>query len=201
MSSEPLYPPTPDDFVDGDDIQAIENPFGSGFGDDSSEVPLMPSDKPDDPMFSLDPGPSARPDWLLNTAGEDADKQPKKPPITVPVESVQRDQVLKELLGDDTDQLDDQVEDDSPAPFELSPDTILDESLEATSGDPYLELFQEFKTERQKCGLEVDHLVFDDFHQKVLKKEADFKSRHKCDAVILEVFVKDGRVGLKARPA
>ena len=205
--TDPVFPPTPDDFADSDEVQAIDSPFGSGF-DDSSEVPLIPTDAPADPMFnigpgpsaSLDPGPSVRPDWLLTSDGKSAPKRPEKPPITVPVEPTNRDQMLRELLGNDSGPLE-STTDESPAPFELSADTILDESTEHVAADPYRELFGEFKTARVKCGLDIDHLDFEDFRQKVLKKEADFKNRHKCDAVILEVFIKEGRVGLKARPA
>ena len=121
-------------------------------------------------------------------------------PITVPVESTGRDKVLKELLGEDTGPLNTEA-DSSPAPYELTADTFLDESAENTAADPYYELFKEFLAARKQCGLDVDHLEFGDFQDKVLKKEADFKSRHMCDSVVLEVFVKDGKVGLKARPA
>ena len=198
-NSEPLFPPTPSDFTKDESMPGIESPFGSGFGDDSEEMPLI-QPEPSDPMLSLDPGPTARPDWLLNTDGKKDPERRKIPPITVPVESTGRDKVLKELLGEDTGPLNTEA-DSSPAPYELTADTFLDESAENTAADPYYELFKEFLAARKQCGLDVDHLEFGDFQDKVLKKEADFKSRHMCDSVVLEVFVKDGKVGLKARPA
>lgn len=175
-----------------------------------------------DPVFGqgpIRPGKSNEngpPSWLLNTMNEE--QQPTTPAALPesPGEFVgasksglasspgtRRDHLLKELLSP--------LEDPTVpplAPLESQPVAAMGESAHVDEGgltsitrDPYKDLFEEFISARIQCGQSVDHLRFEDFCRKVEKKENDFKTRHDCARVELEVFVRDGKVGLKARPA
>lgn len=166
------------------------------------------------------------PDWLLST--QNAEQKTKQgPKSTVPIASSARDKLLSELLGDQSVLSDSQS---GPRPLAVTvqggpevadtvrsepiPDNLLAQSdgnnlrdelqsdfTAAGSTSHYQRLYEQFVAARKQCGLATGNLEFNSFRAKVERKEKDFMERHDCDAVELEVFVREGKVGLKAKPA
>jgi hypothetical protein len=67
------------------------------------------------------------------------------------------------------------------------------------SQEYYQQVFREFLDARRRCNQPVEGLGFDAFLERVKKKKDDFKARYDCDSVELEVYVRDGKAGLKAK--
>lgn len=67
------------------------------------------------------------------------------------------------------------------------------------SAEYYQQVFREFLDARRSCNQPVEGLGFEAFLERVKKKEDDFKARYDCDSVELEVYVRDGKAGLKAK--
>jgi len=175
------------------------------------------------------PAPADPPDWLLST--QNSEKKPAGgPKSTVPIAESARDKLLSELLGDQSVLSERQPPGRRPQPVTVQggpevADTVRSEPIPekllaqsdgsnlrdelqsdfaaATGGatSHYHRLYEEFVAARKQCGLGSGNLQFESFRAKVERKEKDFMARHDCDAVELEVFVREGKVGLKAKPA
>jgi hypothetical protein len=64
----------------------------------------------------------------------------------------------------------------------------------------FREVFEQFVTTQQQCGVSVGGLTFDKFVRKLHAAREQVIKRHKASGVRFTVYVKDGRAALKASP-
>ncbi|WP_428267949.1 MXAN_5187 family protein [Haliangium sp.] len=66
--------------------------------------------------------------------------------------------------------------------------------------DSYRDVFEEFLALKRKCGEPTASLTYEKFAGKLRKSRDSLMAKHGCDDVKFQVYVKDGRAALKAKP-
>ena len=61
-------------------------------------------------------------------------------------------------------------------------------------------LYAEYTSLKQQLGKSKNSISLDSFINKVKEKEQSIQQRHKCKRVTVEVYVNNGRVGIRAKP-
>jgi len=66
--------------------------------------------------------------------------------------------------------------------------------------EQWREVFRDFVRARQECGESAEGLTFERFRQKLESNKATLVSKYSCRTVRFQVYVKEGKAALKARP-
>ena len=61
-------------------------------------------------------------------------------------------------------------------------------------------VFEEFLALKRKCGESTSNLTYEKFSSKLRNSRESIMAKHGCDEVRFEVYVKDGKASLKAKP-
>jgi len=145
-----------------------------------------PTPIPEPPSPALEPAPAARAEPALKH--------------TEPLEHGRSNQHPAAGLEAALAQMDGLTNDVPSAPEpDVSAPTALDNEPGVGTPGYYQGIYREFIAARRACHQRIDGLTFDTFLERVKQKEADFKAKYEADAVRLEVYIKDGKAGLKAR--
>lgn len=86
--------------------------------------------------------------------------------------------------------------------------TAIDDVLANASGaieslpvdDSYRSVYEDFLSLKRKCGESTSNLTYEKFASKLRSSRESLMAKHDCEDVHFEVYIKDGKASLKAKP-
>lgn len=74
------------------------------------------------------------------------------------------------------------------------------ETEEEANDDHYLQVFEEYKKTREKCGESNAGLTLEKFRSKLMNNRQQIMSKYNCRSAVFTVYVKDGKAAIRATP-